>query len=435
MFVTLIGTCHDALTGAREQALHITKTTMRLAMTSPLRRSTLTIVLCFIVALIEGFDLQAAGTAAAGLRQTFALDPKMMGWVFSAGIIGLLPGAFFGGWIADRIGRKKILVAAVLLFGVFSLITAYVQTFSGLLLVRFMTGLRLGAALPNLIALCAEAVSERHRGLAISVMYAGVPLGGALAAVVAMFTSEHWQTTFIIGGLVPLLVVPLMMLLLPESSAFSQQTSARSVRHSTATALFGKGRARTTLALWAGYFFTLTVMYMLLNWLPSLLIGQGFSKPQAGMVQMLFNIGGALGSLLGGLLLDRCNGIKVVLFVYAGLLLALAGVGFSVGIVPMAATGFCAGVFVMAAQLVLYALAPPSYPTSVRATGVGAAVAIGRLGSVAGPLAAGQLLGAGAGTAGVLLATSPGLVIAALAAISVLSRSTATEKRQLKVAR
>ncbi|WP_024643400.1 3-(3-hydroxy-phenyl)propionate transporter MhpT [Pseudomonas syringae] len=401
-------------------------------MNRSLRRSTLTIVLCFIVALIEGFDLQAAGTAAAGLRETFALDPKMMGWVFSAGIIGLLPGAFFGGWIADRIGRKKILVSAVLLFGVFSLSTAYIETYSGLLLVRFMTGLGLGAALPNLIALCAEAVSERHRGVAISVMYSGVPLGGALAAVLAMFTSEHWQTTFIIGGLAPLLVVPLMILLLPESSVFKEQTSA--VRHSAVNALFGEGRGRTTVALWVGYFFTLTVMYMLLNWLPSLLIGQGFSKPQAGMVQMLFNIGGALGSLLGGVLLDRCNGIKVVLFVYAGLLAALAGVGLSVGIVPMAVAGFAAGVFVIAAQLVLYALAPPSYPTSVRATGVGAAVAIGRLGSVAGPLAAGQLLAAGAGTTGVLLATSPGLVIAALAAITVLSRSLPVEKRAFKTA-
>ncbi|AHG41178.1 MFS transporter [Pseudomonas syringae CC1557] len=401
-------------------------------MNRSLRRSTLTIVLCFIVALIEGFDLQAAGTAAAGLRETFALDPKMMGWVFSAGIIGLLPGAFFGGWIADRIGRKNILVSAVLLFGVFSLSTAYIETYSGLLLVRFMTGLGLGAALPNLIALCAEAVSERHRGVAISVMYSGVPLGGALAAVVAMFTSEHWQTTFIIGGLAPLLVVPLMILLLPESSVFKEQTSA--VRHSAVNALFGEGRGRTTVALWVGYFFTLTVMYMLLNWLPSLLIGQGFSKPQAGMVQMLFNIGGALGSLLGGVLLDRCNGIKVVLFVYAGLLAALAGVGLSVGIVPMAVAGFAAGVFVIAAQLVLYALAPPAYPTSVRATGVGAAVAIGRLGSVAGPLAAGQLLAAGAGTTGVLLATSPGLVIAALAAITVLSRSLPVEKRAFKTA-
>ncbi|PZW55227.1 AAHS family 3-hydroxyphenylpropionic acid transporter [Pseudomonas sp. URMO17WK12:I6] len=393
-------------------------------MDTPSRRTTLTIALCFIVALIEGFDLQAAGTAAAGLRQTFALDPKMMGWVFSAGIIGLLPGAFFGGWIADRIGRKKILIGAVLLFGVFSLNTAYVSSFSGLLLARFMTGLGLGAALPNLIALCAEAVGEQRRGTAISIMYAGVPLGGALAAVVAMLFAEHWQMTFIIGGLVPLLVVPLMVLLLPESSVFRQQQDSVNVaRASTGQALFGEDRTRVTLALWLSYFFTLTVMYMLLNWLPSLLLEQGFSKPQAGLVQMLFNIGGALGSLLGGLLLDRCNGIKVVLFVYAGLLAALAGVGLSVGIVPMAIAGFSAGLFVMAAQLVLYALAPPSYPTSVRATGVGAAVAIGRLGSVAGPLAAGQILAAGAGTTGVLLATSPGLLIAALAIISVIARS------------
>ncbi|CAI2797518.1 3-(3-hydroxy-phenyl)propionate transporter MhpT [Pseudomonas fluorescens group sp.] len=393
-------------------------------MDSPSRRSTLTIALCFIVALIEGFDLQAAGTAAAGLRQTFALDPKMLGWVFSVGIIGLLPGAFFGGWVADRIGRKKILVMAVLLFGVFSLSTAFVDSYSGLLLVRFLTGLGLGAALPNLIALCAEAVSEHKRGTAISVMYCGVPLGGALAAVVAMFSSEHWQTTFIIGGLAPLLAVPLMILLLPESSAFRQQRDTPpGARPSTSQALFGEGRARTTLALWLSYFFTLTVMYMLLNWLPSLLLEQGFSKPQAGMVQMLFNIGGALGSLLGGVLLDRCNAVKVVLCVYAGLLAALAGVGLSVGIVPMAIAGFAAGLFVMAAQLVLYASAPPSYPTSVRATGVGAAVAVGRLGSVAGPLAAGQLLAAGAGTAGVLLATSPGVVIAALTIISVMVRA------------
>lgn len=393
-------------------------------MNSPSRRSTLTIALCFIVALIEGFDLQAAGTAAAGLRQSFALDPKMLGWVFSAGIIGLLPGAFFGGWVADRIGRKKILVIAVLLFGLFSLSTAFVESYSSLLLVRFLTGLGLGAALPNLIALCAEAVSERNRGTAISIMYCGVPLGGALAAVVAMFSSEHWQTTFIIGGLAPLLAVPLMALLLPESTAFRQQlANTGNPRPSTGQALFGEGRARTTLALWLSYFFTLTVMYMLLNWLPSLLLEQGFSKPQAGMVQMLFNIGGALGSLLGGLLLDRCNALKVVLFVYAGLLAALAGVGLSAGIVPMAIAGFAAGLFVMAAQLVLYASAPPSYPTSVRATGVGAAVAIGRLGSVAGPLAAGQLLAAGAGTAGVLLATSPGVVIAALTIISVMVRA------------
>lgn len=395
-------------------------------MNTPARRSTLTVMLCFFVALIEGLDLQSAGIAAAGIRQAFELDQRMMGWMFSASIIGLLPGAFFGGWLADRIGRKRVLVAAVVIFGIFSLWTAFVGSVSGLLLARFMTGLGLGAALPNLIALCAEAVDERRRGTAISIMYCGVPLGGAVAAVVGMLGGESWQSVFIVGGVAPLLVAPLLMLLLPESRDFrSQQQGTAVVRASTAHALFGEGRVGGTVALWVSYFFTLTVMYMLLNWLPSLLLAQGFSKPQAGTVQMLFNIGGAIGSLLGGVLLDRRGRGGVVLFTYGGLLLSLAGLGLASGVLAMAIAGFAAGLFTLAAQLVLYALAPALYPTAVRATGVGAAVAVGRFGSVSGPLVAGQILAAGAGTTGVLLAASPGLVIAALVLLNMSRRAKA----------
>lgn len=388
------------------------------------RRSTLTVTLCFIVALIEGLDLQSAGIAAAGIREAFGLDQKMMGWMFSASIIGLLPGAFFGGWLADRIGRKRVLIGAVVVFGIFSLWTAYVDSVSSLLLARFMTGLGLGAALPNLIALCAEAVEERRRGTAISIMYCGVPLGGAIAAVVAMIGNETWQTVFIVGGVAPLVVAPLLMVLLPESRDFNMQHRAADApaRESTFKALFGDGRGTATAALWISYFFTLTVMYMLLNWLPSLLLAQGFSKPQAGSIQMLFNIGGAIGSLLGGVMLDRANRTAVVLLSYGGLLAALAGLGLASGMPAMAAAGFAAGLFMVAAQLVLYALAPPVYPVSVRATGVGAAVAIGRIGSVTGPLAAGQILAAGAGSAGVLLAASPGLVIAAFVVLGMSRR-------------
>ncbi|MCY1492293.1 3-(3-hydroxy-phenyl)propionate transporter [compost metagenome] len=383
------------------------------------RRSRLTILLCFIVALIEGLDLQSAGIAAAGIRAAFNLDPTMMGWMFSSSIIGLLPGAFLGGCIADRIGRKKVLVAAVILFGVFSLWTAYAGSLNSLLAARFLTGLGLGAALPNLIALCAEAVEEHQRSTAISIMYCGVPLGGAAAALVGMAAGEAWQWVFIVGGIAPLAIAPLMLLMLPESTAFSRQQDAASQgRPSTVAALCGEGRTRVTLSLWVSYFFTLTVMYMLLNWLPSLLLGLGFSKPQAGLVQMIFNIGGALGSLLGGVLLDRFRRTPVVLSIYTGLLLALAGIGLSQSVVAMAAAGFAAGAFVMAAQLVLYALAPAYYPTLVRATGVGAAVAIGRLGSVSGPLAAGQILAAGAGSGGVLMAAAPGLLVAALVIVA-----------------
>lgn len=387
-------------------------------------RSRLTIVICFIVALIEGLDLQSAGIAAAGIRAAFNLEPSMMGWMFSASIIGLLPGAFLGGYIADRIGRKKVLIAAVVLFGIFSLWTAYTSSLSGLLAARFLTGLGLGAALPNLIALCAEAVEERQRSTAISIMYCGVPLGGAAAAVIGMLAGEAWQWVFIIGGVAPLAIAPLMLWLLPESSAFHQQQQGQTTqsRPSTVAALCGDGRTSVTLSLWVSYFFTLTVMYMLLNWLPSLLLELGFSKPQAGMVQMVFNIGGALGSLMGGVLLDRFQRTPVVLCIYLGLLLALAGIGFSTNLASMATAGFAAGVFVMAAQLVLYALAPAYYPTQVRATGVGAAVAVGRLGSVSGPLAAGHILAAGAGTAGVLMAAAPGLLVAALVVVALGSR-------------
>jgi AAHS family 3-hydroxyphenylpropionic acid transporter len=180
--------------------------------------------------------------------------------------------------------------------------------------------------------------------------------------------------------------------------------------------LFAGGLLQSTLLLWIACFFTLTVLYMLLNWLPSLLIGQGYTRPQAGAVQILFNLGGAAGSVLTGRLIDRERAVRAVLIAYAGMLLSLAGLGLSGSFGLMLVAGFAAGYCALGAQLVLYARAPALYPTAIRATGVGASVAIGRLGSVAGPLVAGQVLAAGAGAAGVMLAASPGLVVAAFCA-------------------
>ncbi|MCY1410881.1 3-(3-hydroxy-phenyl)propionate transporter [compost metagenome] len=168
-----------------------------------------------------------------------------------------------------------------------------------------------------------------------------------------------------------------------------------------------------TLLLWVSYFFTLMVVYMLLNWLPSLLVGQGFSRPQAGIVQILFNIGGGIGSLLMGLLLDRWRPLGLVALTYAGILAALAGLGMSSSFESMMLAGFAAGFFAIGGQLVLYALAPLFYPTEVRGTGVGSAVAVGRLGAMSGPLVAGQMLAMGTGAAGLLLASAPGIVVAA----------------------
>lgn len=194
-------------------------------------RLVVTIGLCFMVALMEGLDLQAAGIAAVGMAQAFALDKMQMGWIFSAGILGLLPGALVGGMLADRHGRKRILLGSVLLFGLFSLATALAWSFPTLLLARLLTGVGLGAALPNLIALTSEAAGSRFRGRAVSLMYCGVPIGAALAAALGFSgLAAAWQIIFWIGGVVPLLLIPLLMRWLPESQAFQRAEASVPLR-------------------------------------------------------------------------------------------------------------------------------------------------------------------------------------------------------------
>lgn len=207
-------------------------------------RLMLTIGLCFLVALMEGLDLQAAGIAAGGIAQAFALDKMQMGWIFSAGILGLLPGALVGGMLADRYGRKRILIGSVALFGLFSLATAIAWDFPSLVFARLMTGVGLGAALPNLIALTSEAAGPRFRGTAVSLMYCGVPIGAALAATLGFAGANlAWQTVFWVGGVVPLILVPLLMRWLPESAVFAgEKQSAPPLR-----ALFAPETATATL--------------------------------------------------------------------------------------------------------------------------------------------------------------------------------------------
>ena len=189
-----------------------------------------TIGLCFMVALMEGLDLQAAGIAAVGMAQAFALDKMQMGWIFSAGILGLLPGALVGGMLADRHGRKRILLGSVLLFGLFSLATALAWSFPTLLLARLLTGVGLGAALPNLIALTSEAAGSRFRGRAVSLMYCGVPIGAALAAALGFSGLAAPADYFLDWRRGPAAADPLLMRWLPESQAFQRAEASVPLR-------------------------------------------------------------------------------------------------------------------------------------------------------------------------------------------------------------
>lgn len=390
------------------------------------RRTWVTIALCFAVAVLEGIDFQAPGIAARGMAAAFELDKLQMGWVFSAGILGLLPGALVGGWLADRIGRKRVLIASVALFGVFSIATAHAWDLSSLVMARLLTGVGLGAALPNLIALCSEAAGERLRGTAVSLMYCGVPLGAALAAMIGIVGFfDDWTVPFYVGGVLPLLVVPLLALWLPESAAFRarQESTSEESRVPVIEGLFRNGAALPTVLLWVAYFFTLMVVYMLISWLPSLLVGQGFSGVQASWVIFSLQIGATVGTLMLGVLMNSLRPLAIAGLIYIGLLTALAALGMAETFASMLVAGFAAGVFATGGQGVLYALAPLFYRTEVRATGVGTAVAVGRLGAMSGPLVAGKMLALGTGTAGVMIASAPGLVVAGIAVFYLFVRS------------
>lgn len=390
------------------------------------KHSLITIVICFLVAVIEGIDIQAAGITAAGIRTSFGLDSAQLGIFFSAGILGLLPGALIGGRYADLVGRKMVLIWSVAIFAVFTLCTVWVNSFYSLLMVRFLAGAGLGAAMPNLIALVSEAVSDERRGRAVGLMYCGMPIGAILVSLLAAYDiGGNWKTIFYVGGLVPLMILPLMMTALPESRAFLQtrgQKKSASAPQSSFKDLFQKKYAGQTLLLWASYFFTLMVVYIMLSWLPSLFMELGFSRQQGSLAQVFFQIGAAVGTVVLGILIDRWNKAYVIILMYIGILAGLLSLHGASHLTAMYAAAALMGTFTIGGQGVLYAFGSIVYPTEIRATGVGSAAAIGRIGAMLGPAIAGQLLAMGSGATGVISAAIPGIVISALFMLAVIRK-------------
>ncbi|CAB3643775.1 3-(3-hydroxy-phenyl)propionate transporter [Paraburkholderia phenoliruptrix] len=389
-----------------------------------------TLSLCFAVALLEGLDLQSVGVAAPRMAREFGLSVAQMGLAFSAGTFGLLPGAMLGGRLADRIGRKRILILSACLFGLLSIATALVSSFGMLVFVRVLTGIGLGGALPNLIALSSEAVQQKSRNTAVSVMYCGIPFGGVIASIVGILSmgDTEWRHIFYVGGAGPLILVPLLLALLPESTAFQRASHGMNAAPAPiGEVLFGANRGLSTLQIWLSYFCTLIVLYFLLNWLPSLMAARGLARAEVGYVQIFFNIGGGLGALFIGMLMDRLRGGVVVAGMYVGIIASLTALSIAPGFAALTVSAFCAGMFVIGGQSVLYALSAAFYPTAMRGTGVGAAVAVGRVGSVVGPLAAGQLLAMGRSSSTVIGASIPVTLIAAAAALLLIRRPRAAD--------
>lgn len=387
------------------------------------------VALCCLLALFEGFDLQAAGVAAPRLAPDLGLTPDDMGWFFSVSTFGLMVGAAMGGRLSDRFGRKVTLLVSVAAFGLLSIATGLATDLKGLLLARFLTGVGLGGALPNLIAIVAESVTPKLRGRAVGVLYAGLPCGGALASLVSLAGADpaDWRMIFHVGGVGPLLALLLAVPLLPNSPKAS--ASAASHKSGFVEAAVGGGRGLSTLLLWTTFFLALLIMYLLLSWLPSLLIARGLSRPDAGLVQIAFNLAGAAGSVATGWLMDhpRRRTLTILGVFGASAVSVAAAAGAPASLQVYLAVGAALGATVSGAQSAVYGLAPGLYPARLRGTGVGAAVVMGRLGSAAGPLLAGALIGAGRSSNQVLLALLPVIVAGGLICLWLAARPTSED--------
>jgi AAHS family 3-hydroxyphenylpropionic acid transporter len=368
---------------------------------------------CLLAAMLEGFDIQSMGVAAPRMVPALGLSPGQAGWAFSASLIGLMLGASGGGAIADRIGRRPVLVFSAIAFGLFSLATPLARGFEPLLAARFLTGLGLGGAMPMLIALASEQAGTARKATMVAVVTAGLPLGGALAGLLARSSlAEDWRMIFVFGGIAPLLVAPLLHFVLPLGRP---EAIARQGRAALAS-LFAPARLPVTVSLWLAVALTALILHLLLNWLPTLLVARGLPKSAAFGAAALFNLGGASGGIVFGLLADRFGPRWPLVGGFLGLALALLGLAAAGAGGQIAALAFAAGFLLMGGQFTLYGLAPRLYADAVRGAGVGAAIAASRLGSIFGPLAAAQLIGGGASGGTVVGALVPVALATGLAA-------------------
>lgn len=412
------------------------------------------ICLCALAIALDGFDAQALGFVAPVLAKEWRLAPGALGPVFGAALFGIMIGSLLLGALADYLGRKQLVIAGVLLFALGTLATSRATDVSELLALRFVTGLGLGGVMPNAIALTGEYSSRRRRTLTIMLMFMATTLGSAIGGIIAarLVPAFGWRTIFLIGGLLPLLLSPVLLLWLPESLSLTalDETKADRVRVLLARIdpsvavpsdarfamveergsgfllpqLFARNRLIVTLLLWIMFFMNMLDIYFLNNWLPTLTHGVGLDVQAAIAVGVAFQLGGMLGTVGLGLLIERFGFHLVLFLTYA--------VGFA-AIITIAAAGpslpflvpsvFMAGVAVIGGQIGCNAYAARIYPTYIRATGIGWALGVGRLGSILGVTVAGWMLAAQWGTPALLRASAvpqlcSALIILGLAVLS-----------------
>ncbi len=414
------------------------------------------VLLCFLIVAADGMDVAIMGFVAPSIIAEWGISKPAFGMVMGAAPIGLAIGALLAGSSSDWFGRRKVLLASVTAFGLATLATAHATDLQSMAILRFVTGLALGAAMPNASTLMSEYVPERIRSSVIAAMFTGFNLGSAAIGFAAAYITPRygWQAVLTFGGVMPLLLLPLLYFYLPESARYLvvRQAPAERIRSVLARVcrenldrwqsfvlnegpvaakqplgvLFSKGYSLRTVSLWLTYFMGLLVIYLSTSWLPTMMKDAGLSIDRASMLTAMFQLGGTVGGLLVGLAMDRIGAGRAISLSYlmgavALVVLAISGLTSEWIVLVILLTGFC----LSGAQTGLNAYAPGCYPTMARATGVSWMLGVGRLGSILGSSIGGFLLSTGWGFQAIFLTLAIPAAIAALAILGSRSRDAA----------
>lgn len=376
------------------------------------------VALCALVTLIEGIDLTLIPLLAPRISEAWSVSAATFGVILSSGPIGLIVGGVGVGYIADRIGRRNALIAAMMLMTLATLATTWADDVMELLVCRLVTGVSFGGVIPVAVALVSESLPARVRASVVAFVFLGQAGGGLLAALLLKLPvmQGEWQVPVYYTAAGCAVVTVLLMATLPESPRY---LSLRGPRNRLRD-LFAPGRAAGTLALWATFIGVCATVSFFTNWLTLILTHAG--KPaEVGVTAIAVYSAGAMA---GGLILPvftrwwRTNRVLLVAIIAA--VLSCVGLGLSLpfGVTVILIVSTVCGVFVSGAFFMLYPPAARFYPTHIRSTGIGAAVAFGRIGNMISPAAAGFMLGAGATPAMVLYAMALPMAFSCLALLA-----------------
>jgi AAHS family 4-hydroxybenzoate transporter-like MFS transporter len=375
-----------------------------------------------MVMFIEGYDMQVTSYAAPAIIKAWHLTNAYFGPVFGFGLFGYLLGGTALGHLGDRFGRKKVIVGGSALFGIFTFAAAYATSLTGLLVLRFLAGVGIGASIPAAIALTVEYAPAHLKARIISLLFLGYTLGGTLGGFIAakLIPAFGWPAVFKLGGIAPIVLAAFVAFALPESVRFlalrrDQPARVLSILQKLAPDsklgdgadfvvaeerhqgipmkhLFTDGRAWMTVLLWIAFASSLLGHYFLTSWLPTILAGAAVPLTYAIISGALLQGGGGIGGLLICWLSDK----KSMLFIAIAFCLASP----LIILIPrlrgssLLLLAFLVGFFLVGGQIGLNSIAGTIYPTDIRATGAGWALGIGRIGSILGPVLGGVLISA-----------------------------------------